>query len=66
MRELEHQIARLEMCSEQLRFHLRSIARQSPEAEEIRSDLLSMLQKLVLLKGQRERLSELFQLEDAA
>jgi hypothetical protein len=53
MFELNNQIARLELCSEQLRIHLRSLDKASPEADEVRSDLLMMLQKLVALKDRR-------------
>ena len=56
MLELNNRIARLEICSEQLRIHLRSIDRHSPEADEIKSDLLMLLQKLASLKDERLRL----------
>jgi hypothetical protein len=56
MLELNNQIARLEMRSEQLRFHLRSLNRDSVAAEQARWDLFRMLQHLVVLKGQRHRL----------
>lgn len=56
MFELETRIARLELVSEQLRLHLRSIPRDTAEADEVRSDLLSMLQDIVQLKGERQKL----------
>jgi hypothetical protein len=56
MIQLNNQIARLEMRAEQLRIHLRSLDRESPEVREARSVLFAMLQSLVVLKGQRERL----------
>jgi hypothetical protein len=66
MRDLNDRIARLEMCSEQLRLHLRSVPRDSLEAEEVRSDLLSMLQELAMLKGERQRLAHSLRLEVVA
>ena len=66
MLELNDRIARLEMCSEQLRIHLRSIDKCSPEADEVRSDLLMLLQKLAALKDQRLRLAASLRLEAAA
>jgi hypothetical protein len=57
MLELNNRIARLEMVSEQLRLHLRSIPRDTVEADEVRSDLLSMLQDIVQLKGERHKLA---------
>jgi hypothetical protein len=56
MIQLNNQIARLEMRSEQLRIHLRSLNRVSPQTGEARSVLFAMLQNLVVLKGRRERL----------
>jgi hypothetical protein len=66
MRDLNDRIARLEMCSEQLRLHLRSVPRDSLEAEEVRSDLLSMLRELAMLKGERQRLAHSLRLEVVA
>jgi hypothetical protein len=56
MLELDNQITRLEIVSEQLRLHLRSLPRETVEAEEVRSDLLTMLQDIVHLKGERQKL----------
>jgi hypothetical protein len=56
MLELDNQITRLEIVSEQLRLHLRSLPREAVEAEEVRSDLLTMLQDIVHLKGERQKL----------
>ena len=55
MIQLNNQIARLEMRSEQLRLHLRSLERGSIAAEQVRWDLFRMLQHLVVLKGRRQR-----------
>jgi hypothetical protein len=65
MRELNDQIARVEMCSEQLLIHLRSVPKDSLEANAARSDLLAMLQRLVTLKGHRQQLEESLELEAA-
>jgi hypothetical protein len=56
MRELNDQIARLEIRSEQLCLRLHSIDKTTLEANYIRSDLLATLQALAALKGQRQRL----------
>ena len=56
MLELDNQITRLEIVSEQLRLHLRSLPRETVEAAEVRSDLLTMLQDIVHLKGTRQKL----------
>jgi hypothetical protein len=56
MLELDNRISRLEIVSEQLRLHLRSLPRETAEAEEVRSDLLTMLQDIVHLKGERQKL----------
>lgn len=56
MVELNNRILQLEICSEQLRIHLRSIDKASLEADEVRSDLLMLLQKLASLNGERQRL----------
>ncbi len=66
MRELNDRIARLQICSEQLRLHLRSLPRGSQETEEIRSDLLCMLQELASLKGERQRMAHTLDIEIAA
>ena len=66
MRQLNDRIARLEICSEQLRIHLRSVPKDASQAEEVRSRLLSMLLGLVSLKGHRQRLEESLELNDAA
>jgi hypothetical protein len=56
MLELNNQIARLEMRSEQLRLHLCFLKWDSVAAEQARWDLFRMLQHLVVLRGQRHRL----------
>ena len=66
MRELSDQIARFEIRSEQLLIYLRSAASNIVDAEKVRSELLSMLQELALLKGQRQDLAETLALRDAA
>jgi hypothetical protein len=63
MLELNNQIARLDLRTEHLRRHLRSIDRNSPDADDIRSDLLSLLQVLAVLKGERQRLEAEYRLE---
>lgn len=66
MVELNDAIARLEMRSEQLVLHLRSIRRTAPGAEEARSTLLAMLVRLVALKAKRQRQIELLEFDQAA
>jgi hypothetical protein len=56
MIELNNRIARLELVSEQLRLHLRSLPRDAAEAANVRSDLLTLLQDIVHLKGERQKL----------
>jgi hypothetical protein len=56
MYALKNKIARLEMRAEQLVIHLRSMRRNTPEAQHIRGVLLTMLQRLKKFKEQRERL----------
>ena len=51
MRSLQNQIARLEMRAEQILIHLRSIPRDTVEAEKSRSGLLAMLLLLVAFEG---------------
>ena len=55
MHTLDDRIMRLEIRSEQLRIHLRSIDRNSRDAGCARAELLAMLKKMVLLKTLRER-----------
>jgi hypothetical protein len=55
MREIENQIARLEMRSEQLGVHLQELARNSHQAAEARSQLYAVLQELAQLKAERDR-----------
>jgi hypothetical protein len=62
MIQLNNQIARLEMRSEQLRMHLQCLDRGSPDAAEARLMLFAMLQKLVVLKGRREQFESEFDL----
>jgi hypothetical protein len=66
MIELNNEIARLELRCEQLVLHLRSMQRNAPGAEDVRSTLLAMLQELVALKAKRQRQVELLQLNQAA
>jgi hypothetical protein len=65
MAELENSIARLELWAEQLTLHLRSMQRNAPGAEQVRSELLVILLRLVALKGKRQRLEEKQKLEVA-
>ena len=55
MRELEDEIALLELRSEQLLIHIQELPRGSPEAIVARADLDIMLQRLVAVKGERDR-----------
>jgi hypothetical protein len=66
MVELNDAIAQLEMRSEQLILHLRSVQRTAPGAEEVRSTLLAMLVRLVALKAQRQHHVELLNRDQAA
>jgi hypothetical protein len=55
MRELEDEIALLELRSEQLLIHVQELPRGSPEAIAARADLDIMLRRLVAAKGERDR-----------
>jgi len=55
---LQNSIRRLELRAEQLIIHLRSMERNEPGAERIRSVLLVMLLRLVSLKAKRARLED--------
>jgi hypothetical protein len=66
MLELNNQIARLEMRSEQLRIHLLSLSTGSAEAAQVRVELFGKLQNLVVLKTRRDRLQSVLGLEAAA
>jgi hypothetical protein len=60
MRELENEIARLQLRAEQLLIHLQQIPFHSHEASATRRNLGRMARRLVLLKGERDqRLREL-------
>jgi hypothetical protein len=56
MRELEDEIARLELRSQQLLIHLQELPSRSPDALQARKDLEGMAKRLALVKGQRDRL----------
>jgi hypothetical protein len=56
MRELEHEITLLEMRSEQILIHLQRLAPGSPEAIVARAALDTHVQRLVIVKGERDRL----------
>jgi hypothetical protein len=56
MYALNNKIARLEIRAEQLVIHLRSMRRNTTEAQHIRGVLLTMLERLKQFKKQRERL----------
>jgi hypothetical protein len=51
MRSLQNQIARLEMRAEQILIHLRSIPRDTVEAEKNRSDLLAIAVAIGRVEG---------------
>ena len=55
MRELEDEIALLELRSEQLLIHLHEVPRGSPDAIDARASLDAMMQSLVILKAERDR-----------
>ena len=55
MRELEDEIALLELRSEQLLIHLQEVPRGSPDAIDARASLDTMMQRLVILKAARDR-----------
>jgi len=64
MRELEDMIARLQLRSEQLVIHLQQLPTVSLDAAETRGKLAEIVERLILLNGERERL--LSQVEPAA
>jgi hypothetical protein len=66
VRELNDQINRLELRTEQLIIHLRSLIHQTNEAKMARMHLLCLLQSLVILKGERQRLEDGLELAEAA
>jgi hypothetical protein len=51
MERLNHEIALLEMRTEQLRIHLRSVPSASAEARKVRCVLSAMRMKIRTLKG---------------
>src|ERR1700675_4995119 len=65
MAELNDAIARLELRSEQLILHLRSIQRTAPGAREVRSPLVAKVVRVVALKAQRQQHVELLELNQA-
>ena len=64
MRELEDMIARLQLRSEQLVIHLQQLPTVSLDAAETRGKLAEIVERLIVLNGERERL--LSQVEPAA
>ena len=64
--KLSNAIRRIELRSEQLVVHLRSMHRDAPGAEQIRSVLLVMLVRLVALKGRRQQLEDELTLDQVA
>jgi hypothetical protein len=54
MYELNNQIARLEIRTEQFLIHLSEMGRNSAEAQSVRSYLLAMLEQMVKLKTERQ------------
>ena len=55
MRELEDEIARLNLRAEQLLIHLQRFAVGSPEAIETRRNLELIVETMVFLKGEHAR-----------
>lgn len=66
MFDLNNEIARLEMRSEQMIIHLRSLGRATRDAGEVRSQVLAMLERLVSLKTKRQFEEVALELNDAA
>jgi len=66
MLELQNQIARLEIITEQVVLHLRELPPESREALSVRQELLSMLNLLRAYKEQREQLEDSMDLKRAA
>jgi hypothetical protein len=64
MRELDDEIARLQLCAEQLLIHLQQMPFRSREASATRRNLGRMARRLVALKGERDQ--RLRDLEGAA
>ena len=64
MRELEDMIACLQLRSEQLLIHLQQLPTVSLDAAETRGKLAAIVERLIVLNGERERL--LSQVEPAA
>ena len=65
MFELNGEIARLEIRSEQLIIHLRT-TRNAPDADVRRADLYALLKEMERLKRKRERLESELGLSQAA
>ena len=60
MRELEEEIALLQLRSEQLLIHIQGLAPGSADAVAARADLGTMMERLVAAKAEHDRrLSEL-------
>jgi hypothetical protein len=64
MVDLNNQIVRLDMLTEQLAIHLRDLARNASEAARARSELYALLQKLAELKAERDRREALLEMEE--
>jgi hypothetical protein len=56
MRELEDEIALLELRSEQVLIHIQHLPPGSSEANVARAELDAMMQRLGLVQGERDRL----------
>jgi len=56
MRQLEHEITLLELRAEQLLIHIQHLGCGSPEAIVARGKLDTMMQRLVAVKAERDRL----------
>jgi uncharacterized protein involved in exopolysaccharide biosynthesis len=62
MRELEDEIARLELQAEQLSIHIQELSPSSAEAAAARANLETMVHRLKFVKNARDRLiKELWQ-----
>ena len=57
--ELTLRVNRLRMCSEQMLIHLKSLGKDSRDADDARETLSRMTQEINLLKDQRRKIHEM-------
>ena len=65
MVDLDDQIARLDMLTEQLAIHLQGLRRNARDAASARSELLALLQELAQLEAERDQREALLECEEA-